>query len=106
MCGRPDAVALHSNRLHSNRIGDHMRPVWIICLGWICAACLATDAAAQTPLTWAEVRGRFEANNPSLRAARLAIDESRAQEVTAFLRPNPELSVTNDQMNLFRTPDE
>ena len=30
--------------------------------------CLAATAAAQTPLTWTEVRARFEANNPTVRA--------------------------------------
>ena len=55
-----------------------MRRLWIIGIGWICAACLATNAAAQTPFTWADVRARFEANNPTLHAGELGIDESRA----------------------------
>ena len=45
----------------------------------------AHDAAAQTPLTWTQVRTRFDANNPTLRAGQLTIDESRADEVTAAL---------------------
>jgi cobalt-zinc-cadmium efflux system outer membrane protein len=61
---------------------------------------------AQIPpqaLTWQQVRERFEQNNPTLRAARLNTDESRAMEVTAYLRPNPELSVTLDQIDPFST---
>ena len=32
---------------------------------------------------------------------RIGIDESRDQEVTAFLRPNPDLTVSLDQINPF-----
>jgi len=51
---------------------------------------------AQEPLTWEKVRERFEANNPTLRASRLNIDESRAEEITAYLHPNPTISLTAD----------
>ncbi len=61
----------------------------------------ATGACAQTPLTWQQVRDRFTASNPTLRAARLGIDESRADEITANLRPNPDLNATVDQINPF-----
>ena len=67
--------------------------------------CLAADGAAQTPLMWAEVRARFEANNPTLRAGQIGIDEARADEITAFLRPNPQLSVGTDQISFFAPAD-
>jgi outer membrane protein, heavy metal efflux system len=51
---------------------------------------------AQTALTWAQVRDKFEAVNPTLQSAQLNIDESRAAEITAYLRPNPDLSLTVD----------
>jgi cobalt-zinc-cadmium efflux system outer membrane protein len=54
------------------------------------------NAGAQQALTWEEVRNRFEANNPTLQADKLSVDESRAQEITAYLRPNPELTLTAD----------
>jgi len=56
------------------------------------------DVMAQTPipLTWEQVRQRFEQNNPTLLAGKLNIDESKAQEITAFLRPNPGLSLLAD----------
>jgi outer membrane protein, heavy metal efflux system len=81
-----------------------MRRVWITCIGWLCAGCLTADAAAQTPLTWAEVRARLEASNPTVRAGQLGIDESRADELSAFLRPNPQLTIGADVINLFGTP--
>lgn len=55
-------------------------------------------AFGQKALTWQEVRDRFEAANPTLLAARIGVEESRAQEITAYLRPNPEVSVTADQI--------
>src|SRR5579862_5799309 len=73
-------------------------------LGLILAECFVCGVSGQsTSLTWEEVRGRFEQNNPTLRAARIGIDESRAQEVTAYLRPNPDLTGSFDQMNFFST---
>jgi cobalt-zinc-cadmium efflux system outer membrane protein len=38
-----------------------------------------------------------------LKAAQLNIDESRAEEITAYLRPNPDLTAGLDQLNPFTT---
>src|SRR5208283_3005816 len=46
--------------------------------------------------TWENVKDRFEQNNPTLLAAKLNIDESKAQEITAFLRPNPQFGLLAD----------
>ena len=56
---------------------------------------------AQNALTWQEVRAKFEASNPTLRAGQIGIDESRAQEITAYLRPNPNLTIAADQIDPF-----
>ena len=67
-------------------------------------AMLGSDAFGQPQvLSWAQIRDRFQASNPTLRAAQIGIDESRAQEITAYLRPNPDLTGTFDQMNFFST---
>jgi cobalt-zinc-cadmium efflux system outer membrane protein len=55
----------------------------------------------QTALTWQQVKDKFEASNPTLKASQLNIDESRAAEITANLRPNPTLTGTLDQLNPF-----
>ncbi|MGA2206082.1 MAG: TolC family protein [Terracidiphilus sp.] len=58
---------------------------------------LAPDAVlAQQGLTWEQVKARFEASNPALKADADSVDEMRAEEITAYLRPNPQLSVTAD----------
>jgi outer membrane protein, heavy metal efflux system len=51
--------------------------------------------------TWESVKDRFEQNNPTLLADKLNIDESKAQEITAFLRPNPNLGLLSDQITPF-----
>ena len=61
-------------------------------------------AAAQTARTWQQVRDQFEAANPAVLAARLGISEARAQEITAHLRPNPDVTTTLDQLDPF-TPN-
>src|ERR1019366_6727560 len=61
-------------------------------------ACLTSHSAAQTALTWPEVRAKFETGNPTLLAGQVGINESRAAEITAYLRPNPQLSMTADQI--------
>lgn len=57
-------------------------------------------AFGQQVLTWEQVRDKFEATNPTLKAAQISIDESRANEVTAYLRPNPNLTVLADGTQL------
>jgi cobalt-zinc-cadmium efflux system outer membrane protein len=59
--------------------------------------------SAQTAFDWQQIKEKFEATNPTLRAAQLNINESRAAEITAYLRPNPDLTGTLDQINPFST---
>jgi len=56
----------------------------------------AASARAQQALTWEQVRARFEQSNPALLADKLSVDESRAQEITAFLRPDPTFTLSAD----------
>ena len=69
-------------------------------LAFFIVVCLLFPVRAfcQKALTWQEVRDKFEAANPALLAARIGVEESRAQEITAYLRPNPEFSITADQI--------
>ncbi|HYL37764.1 MAG TPA: TolC family protein [Bryobacteraceae bacterium] len=62
---------------------------------WTAGAAMQ-PALAQQAFTWDQIRDKFVATNPTLQAARIGIDESRAQEITAFLRPNPDISLTTD----------
>jgi cobalt-zinc-cadmium efflux system outer membrane protein len=66
----------------------------------VTSASLIRGASAET-LTWQQVRDRFAAVNPTLSAGAIGIQESRAAEVTAHLRPNPSQTVSLDQLNPF-----
>ena len=51
---------------------------------------------ATAPYTWDQIKVLFASMNPTLKADQANIDESKAQEITAYLRPNPQLSVATD----------
>jgi outer membrane protein, heavy metal efflux system len=66
-------------------------------LGCVLAAGMLPAAAfAQTVFTWQQIAQKFEATNPTLKANQLNIDESRAAEITAYLRPNPDFTWSAD----------
>jgi cobalt-zinc-cadmium efflux system outer membrane protein len=75
-----------------------MYRAWRTGIACVAVTVSAATANAQTTLSWAEVRDRFERTNPTLQAGQFGIDESRAAEITAFLRPNPLASLTLDQI--------
>jgi cobalt-zinc-cadmium efflux system outer membrane protein len=57
--------------------------------------------AQQSPaLTWDQVKAKFEAANPALRADALGVDEMKAAEITAFLRPNPGIGLSSDGLQI------
>ena len=65
------------------------------------AAILPSSVIAQT-FSWQQVKEKFEKSNPTLKAAQLSIDESRAAEITAYLRPNPDFSLSADGFQVTR----
>ncbi|HXF25799.1 MAG TPA: TolC family protein [Bryobacteraceae bacterium] len=77
------------------------RLAWRSGFGLLLAVLLPGSAFAQQSFTWRQLRARFEATNPTLKAGQLNITESKAQEITAYLRPNPDLTLTLDQINPF-----
>ena len=79
---------------------------------WLAFAAILSASAQQSPppppspalsvvLSWEQVRECFEVHNPTLLAGKLNVDESKAEEITAFLRPNPTLGVSIDQIDPF-----
>ena len=69
---------------------------WLWLWLWLWIMFAAASGRAQQALTWEQVRARFEQSNPTLLADKLGVDESRAQEITAFLRPNPTFTLSAD----------
>jgi len=62
----------------------------------VVASAIVPVVFAQQPLTWDQVKAKFEAVNPALKADADNVDEMRAEEITAYLRPNPQLTMLAD----------
>ena len=56
----------------------------------------ASPQTAPQVWTWDNVKENFKINNPTLLAGYLNIDELKAQEITANLRPNPDFTLSTD----------
>ena len=73
-----------------------------IVISFAAASLFAQSAAPPAPSapaqvwTWDQVKERFELNNTTLMAAKLNIDELKAEEITAHLRPNPDFTLSAD----------
>lgn len=65
------------------------------CLLFLCSGS-SVSAQTKPPLTWDQVRQLFEWNNPALQAGETGVRESRAEEIGAYLRPNPQLTFSED----------
>src|SRR5260370_5994265 len=76
--------------------GEMQRRIWRLYLGLLFATGCLAQTGTQRALTWQETQEKFKANNPTLLAGQVTIDESRADEITAYLRPNPDLTLTTD----------
>ena len=74
-------------------------------VGLLLAVVAALQLLAQRTYSWEEIREKFRLTNPTLLADEVNIDENRAQEITAFLRPNPNFSLLLDQFTIFKTPN-
>jgi cobalt-zinc-cadmium efflux system outer membrane protein len=65
-------------------------------------ACIASSASAQQALTWDQVKAKFEAANPTLKADENNVQEMKAAEITAYLRPNPQFTLSTDGTQIAR----
>jgi len=72
-----------------------------ICWLWVALASVLVCAAQTQSLTWDEAQRKFRANNSTLLAGQVSIEEARAQEISAFLRPNPDMTLGWDQLTPF-----
>lgn len=73
-----------------------------VCIG-LYGFVLHTTGFGQTALSWEQIKTEFRRANPSLKAAELRIEEARAAEITAYLRPNPTFNLTQDGTQLLRS---
>src|ERR1700680_4992062 len=93
-------VLLHDSRWlpYTSRRGWIVYPARVLLI----AVLPGTAYAQQQSFTWQQIRDKFEGVNPTLLADKLNIDESKAQEITAYLRPNPQLTLSTDGTQIAR----
>ena len=77
-------------RRGSRRIVHLLVPVFCLALGF------GPGLHAQQALTWDQVKAKFEQVNPALKADADNVDEMKAEEITAYLRPNPQFTFSVD----------
>src|SRR5579871_2536256 len=86
-----------------------MRPATLLERSVWAVVFVAVSAGAQTPapsptaFTWQQIKDKFSGANPTLKAARSNVDEAKANEITAYLRPNPNAIFSIDQIDPFST---
>jgi cobalt-zinc-cadmium efflux system outer membrane protein len=65
------------------------------------AAVLAHSLYGQTTvLSWEQIKARFLVQNPTVQAGQISVEESKANEITAGLRPNPQFNLSQDGFQL------
>ena len=79
--------------MKSNLTSGFMQSIWSAV---VVVALQASYASAQQALTWDQVKAKFEAVNPLLKADAANVEEMKAEEITAFLRPNPQFTLAVD----------
>lgn len=68
-----------------------------LAIGSVLAQCLYGQTSV---LSWEQIRTRFLAQNPSVLAGQINVEESKANEVTAGLRPNPQFNLSQDGLQM------
>jgi outer membrane protein, heavy metal efflux system len=73
------------------------RCIMAVAINGFCLAFVSAQGAPNpTGLSWEQVKAKFQAANPMLKADAINVDEMKAQEITAFLRPNPQFTLSSD----------
>ena len=70
--------------------------VLIVGVAFLRAQSTPSPAPTTQVWTWDQVKENFELNNTTLMAGKLNIDELKAEEITAHLRPNPDFTLSAD----------
>ena len=89
---------MHTNCINvvSDGRRSSRRIVYLLVGAFWLAPGLAPGVRAQQALNWDQVKAKFEQVNPALKADADNVDEMKAEEITAFLRPNPQFTIAAD----------
>jgi cobalt-zinc-cadmium efflux system outer membrane protein len=77
-------------------IARKLQPSLLFSLCAFVAMLIAQPLNAQTSFTWDQIKTKFEAANPTLQADETNVQEMKAEEITADLRPNPQFTLSQD----------
>jgi cobalt-zinc-cadmium efflux system outer membrane protein len=77
----------------SGRCGQRFTGILLVAIGLIWIPILPAQPGS---FTWQQIKEKFETVNPTLQASKFGVDEAKAEEITAFLRPNPALTLSTD----------
>jgi cobalt-zinc-cadmium efflux system outer membrane protein len=96
-------VYFHRSVPKRRSIGRFISPPFLFAMAVFLFAILTNSFAnAQTSYTWQQIKEKFEAANPSLKADAIGVDEMKAEEITAYLRPNPQFALSTDGTQVAR----
>jgi multidrug efflux pump subunit AcrB len=76
------------------------QPSLLLSLCAFIAMLISQPVNAQTSFTWEQIKTKFEAANPTLQADETNVQEMKANEITADLRPNPQFTLSQDGTQL------
>src|SRR5271156_1552263 len=75
----------------------------LLCLAVFAGLMLTGKLAnAQSGYTWEQIKSKFETANPTLQADEINVQEMKAGEITAYLRPNPQFTLLTDGTQIAR----
>jgi len=75
----------------------------LLCLAVFAGLMLTGKLAnAQSGYTWEQIKSKFETANPTLQADEINVQEMKAGEITAYLRPNPQFTLSTDGTQIAR----
>jgi outer membrane protein, heavy metal efflux system len=83
-------------------LGNQKRGLGRLGVGLLLLPLFLGEAGAQSSYTWDQIKNKFEASNPTLKADSNNVDELKAEEITAFLRPNPQFTLSTDGTQVAR----
>ncbi len=81
------------NLVHDAKCGTGIAVLCGLCFG---LAGAQQPVPVQAGYTWDQIKTKFEVANPVLKSDQLNVDEMKAEEITAYLRPNPQFTITQD----------
>ncbi|MBT9332310.1 TolC family protein [Acidipila sp. 4G-K13] len=73
-----------------------LRRIFFCLVTCLAALLWSQPLLAQNDYTWDQIKARFEAANPTLKADAINVQEVKAEEITANLRPNPQFAFSQD----------